>query len=141
MRCPDCSKFVSLEMSDPEIDGELEIDEEGTVTGSVRIVRCCAECGTELKEATLDFEWAPPEADIKGHINKEGEDKHSLAVEEDGIEGLEEGGGRYAKSYYGATVNFRVTCSCDEAKEIADRWTLDGTMSDKIAASHMEEMI
>ena len=56
MRCPDCEKFVPFEPGDPEISGE-EVD-NGTVTGQVRIVLTCGECGTELKEANLDFDMA-----------------------------------------------------------------------------------
>jgi hypothetical protein len=126
-------------MNDPELDGDLSIDEEGTVTGQVRIVRVCAECGTELKEATLDLEQSVDIPDT--HVNKEGEDLHTLEVEEDGCEGIEEGGGRYAKSYYGAEVGFVVRCSCDEAKPLTDRWSVTGSMSDKVAASHMDEMV
>lgn len=57
MRCPDCSKFVSMDMSYPELESNLEFDTEmQTVTGTVRIERNCAECGTPLKEGQLDAE-------------------------------------------------------------------------------------
>lgn len=54
MRCPDCNKFVSfdepaVEMEDPEISS-------GSVTASARVALNCAECGTELAEATFDLE-------------------------------------------------------------------------------------
>jgi hypothetical protein len=56
MRCPDCNKFVSFDVDgDPEV--ELEADEStGEVTGTVRIVNACQECGAELTEATFDVD-------------------------------------------------------------------------------------
>jgi hypothetical protein len=136
MRCPDCNKFVSLEMSEPEINEDLDSNDEGEITGSVRIVRTCAECGTELKEATLE---------LKGDISEELPEKPTVAegataptyevtIEVDGTEALEEGGGRYKKSFFGAEISFTATCSWDP------EWKYDGTVSEKIAASHMEEL-
>ncbi len=53
MRCPSCNKFVPYDTdSEPEVD--IEIDAEGSVSGTVRIVNTCADCGEELKEASLD---------------------------------------------------------------------------------------
>lgn len=55
MRCPDCNKFASFDTeTDPEIN--VEVAEDGQITGDVRIVNTCAECSTELKEATLDVD-------------------------------------------------------------------------------------
>lgn len=133
MRCPDCSKFVGLEMAEPEVN-DLEVSEDGTVTMNVRIVRNCAECGTELKSADLELEC---QVDVGEHgSDDEGKHKgHELTVEETSVEMIEEGGGRYKKSYYGAEVSFRVTCACDES------WSVEGEVSDKVAASEMEEMV
>jgi hypothetical protein len=53
MRCPSCNKFVPFDTdSEPEVD--IDIDADGSVSGTVRIVNTCAECGEELKEASLD---------------------------------------------------------------------------------------
>ena len=79
MRCPDCSKFVSFEEQDPEVDG-LEISEDGQITGSVRIVNGCAECSTELTESNFDIDVSIEVP--KGH---EGEG-HELEIEDDGCE-------------------------------------------------------
>jgi len=133
MRCSSCSRFVGLDFQDPEVES-LEIDDEGTVTCSVRIVRCCTECGDELKEATLDFEYTPPPGSgIEAHVGK----GHTLEIGEDGVDQIEEGGGRYAKSYFGAEVSFKITCSCDADKK--ERWSHESSASDKIAASAMDE--
>ena len=52
-RCPDCNKFVSYD--DGDVDVQSEDVESGEVRVEVRIVKTCAECGTELKEATLEL--------------------------------------------------------------------------------------
>lgn len=123
MRCPDCQKFVSLEFADPEVDS-LEVG-DGAVSCTVRIVRNCGECGQELKEATLELSH-----DID-HDTEKG--KHTLEVEETGVDQIEEGGGRYKKSYFGASVSFKVECSCG--------WSEEGTMDDKVQASGMDELV
>jgi hypothetical protein len=111
MRCSDCNKFVGLEFNEPEVESDLEVNEDGTVTASVRIVRACSECGNDLKEATFDLEFTPTQEQIKDHLNPPGRSRtgasnhetvHELEVEQEGIEQIEEGGGRYAKSYFGA---------------------------------------
>jgi hypothetical protein len=130
MRCPDCQKFVSLEFQDPEVDG-LEIA-DSTVSCTVRLVRNCGECGQEMKEANLELstEIEVPE----GHSGK----GHELEVEETSVDQIEEGGGRFKKSYFGATVSFAVKCSCQPA---SSKPLLSGEMSDKIQASGMDEMV
>jgi hypothetical protein len=53
-RCESCNKFVSLDEQEPEVQG---VDlQETTVSASVRIANACADCGTDLREATLDME-------------------------------------------------------------------------------------
>lgn len=139
MRCNDCSKFVSLEMGDPEMDQELTFD-EGTVSCTVRIVRTCAECGTDLKGADLEMELELDDAAFKDSASDADHtgEGHDIEIDEGDIAPIEEGGGRYAKSYFGAEVSFALTCSCDKDKP--KRWTYEGTISDKIAASAMEEL-
>lgn len=55
MRCNSCEKFVSYDTEvDPEENEEPTI--EGlTFTASYRRVLTCADCGDELKGATIDF--------------------------------------------------------------------------------------
>ena len=163
MRCPDCNKFVSLEMGDPEV-ASLEISEEGNVLVEISIVRNCADCGTELKRADLSIEHdlseetlahlkeshpaayrkmtgekAPVETDAPAAESaaetETEEDEVDFDISEDGVEPIEEGGGRYKKSYFGAEVAFTVTCNCCK-KEF-----FEGVVSDKVAASEMEECV
>lgn len=132
MRCPDCNKFVGLEFADPEVE-RLEIDGD-EVACEVRIVRNCAECGQELKEAQLELSAEIPQEVADAHDG----DNHDLEVEETGVDPIEEGGGRYAKSYFGATVSFAVRCSCQKKDDAA---IYEGEMSDKVAASAMDELV
>lgn len=138
MRCPDCNKFVSFDEADPEVD-ELEIDDDGQITCSVRITNTCAECGTELKEATLELE---DEVAVDGHSG----DDHELQIIEAGTERTSRSGyykkgewvsagGRYAKTYYGADVSYEVTCLCGKLEAIT------GSIGDDVQASGMEEMV
>lgn len=126
MRCENCSKFVSLELQDPEIE-DLELHDDGSLTGEVRIVRNCAECGSEMKEARFEVNVPAPAVTHKPDCTTK--DLHADAE----LSSLEEGGGRYKKSYFGAEGELRVTCStCDAQASV--KW------SDKIDASSMDEV-
>lgn len=131
MRCPDCQKFVSMNFEEPEVDS-LEIDNDGQITASVIITRSCGECGTNLKTADLDMSTDQTEA-CKDHQNDDESETHDLSVEEDGINQVEEIGGRYAKSYFGAELCFIITCKCDP------KFKVEGSVIDKVAAGAMEE--
>jgi hypothetical protein len=140
MRCPDCNKFVSLDTSqEPEVD--LDVDETtGEVTGTVRIVNTCAECGTEMTEATfdVDVEFDGAEAHIKDHAGDdmvlEDLDKHELEMEDFAPDRDEryEGKGRGTKTFYRTEGTITVKCSC--GMSWSQPW------SDEIQASHMDEM-
>lgn len=112
MRCPDCSKFVSFDQQEPEIEADLDGE---TVTGTVRLVLACAECGGELKEANLDFE-----ADVDHECgNEEYEITDTSGDVNDRYETTDKNGKpispRYQKHYYGADISITVHCSgCDE---------------------------
>lgn len=146
MRCPTCEKFVSMDFPEPELDGDLDIDaESGLITGTVQLKRDCTECGETLKEATLEMETELDgeagmllEAHLAGHRERDAKPgvarAGELEVELDSIDSLEEGGGRYKKSYFGATVHFTVTCGCDST------FTLSGSMEDKVQASGFDEV-
>jgi hypothetical protein len=145
MRCPDCNKFVSMDTSDPEV-GNLEFDIGSMmVMAQVRIERTCSDCGTGLKEANLELSWSAEGEDatkleehLKAHKTyadtHDGQEPGQLDVEEDGADLIEEGGVRYKKSYYGAEVQFTISCTCDKEFELSN------TMSEKVSASEMEEI-
>lgn len=140
MRCPDCNKFVGLEFEAPEEPDSFDFDvglsddekraESVSVSAEVRLVRTCADCGTELKEANLEMsaedEW----------IDHALGPKCEVYAEMDEVQAIEEGGGRYKKSYYGLSIDFSIKCACDREKVLAT-----GSMSEKVAASEMEELV
>lgn len=156
MRCPDCNKFVGLELQDPEdvlLDVSDSLDGETlnlSVTMTARIVRNCAECGQEMKEASLEAtEEVEVDADsLKKCVEKKTKmkddvpvetfdwfDGHGdLNIEETSVDQIEEGGGRYAKSFFGASVSYIIKCQCGETVH-------EGTVEDKVAASAMEELV
>lgn len=132
MRCPDCNRFVSMET---EVDDAVDVVwDSGAVSAEVRVTRNCADCGTELKSADFlledDLSEHFPECLDKEKGDKEG---HDVEVETDGVDIIEVGGGRYAKSYYGAEVSFTAKCSCGHE--------YSSTMNNKVAASEMEESV
>jgi len=79
--------------------------------------------------------------ECKEHDGKE----HELSVEETSTErncrsgyfkkgAFVSAGGRYAKTFYGAEIEYQITCSCGKLK-------IDASMSDDIQASDMDELV
>ena len=103
-RCPDCNKFVGIEMADSELN--LEIGSDNEVTGDVRLVQTCAECGTELAEANLDI------SESIDFEHKEDGCDGELTLEDENAENDDrfEGKGRYAKHFYVANVSATIRC-------------------------------
>lgn len=145
MRCPDCNKFVSFDSeTDPEISDEA-VAEDGTVTANVRIVNNCSECGTELKEATLELDL-PADKELIAHIAKcpDAKKPDGLTVDEisgsrtDRIQRTDRHGKpirnpRYMRRYYGADITASVACACGETIQ------LHGQVETQ--ASGMEELV
>jgi hypothetical protein len=115
---------VSLETAEPECR-DLDVTPQ-TVTASITLNRNCAECGETLKTAELELE-------AEFQVPTQHQD-HSLSGEVSECNLIEEGGGRYAKSYFGAQVKYQITCDDCQGQVVAS-----GTMSDQVAASQMEE--
>lgn len=123
-RCTDCNKFVSYgdiqtEIVDERVDGDMVIIE-------VRIVLTCADCGAELKEATLEFEQeidhecASAETDEERYEitassadatdRRQTKDRHGKPIKNP----------RYAKQFYGASVAVGVKCRwCGETFDVS----------------------
>lgn len=145
-RCQNCNKFSALEFQEPELesfDVALELDPESgdlevVATASVRLVRTSECCGDEMKTADLELEeqLVISRVEIADHLDEvdgvwSWKAGHEATSDNDDPEQLEEGGGRYAKSYFGAQVSYRVTCNGKNVHE--------GCMADKVAASSMDE--
>ena len=135
MRCPSCEKFTSMDEPQCEWDSgpDLEVTDDGAengeasfgLTGSIRITRSCADCGTELKEATLDME------ETITLTLPEGVSADDVELDADDPEGSESGGGRYKKNMIGADVSYRLNANGTTIHEA--NW------HDEIAAGQMDE--
>ncbi len=113
MRCPGCERFTSLETGEPEVS-DLRVD-DGSVMATVRVVRNCADCGLEMKEA--EFEVEEP----LGHVEP-ADHEHEFEAEENGVEATESGGGRYKKNMVGFSLGVVVTCAvegCGFSREVS----------------------
>lgn len=149
MRCPDCMKFVSLEMADPEDEG-MEIDGT-TLTGTVRIHRDCADCSQELKEFSfdVDVELEHPESGGACPSMLDEEDEGYLAPElelagvdlqpEERTQTTTAAGKpiknyRYMKTFFGYSATADMRCSHCGAE-----W--EQQFSDDVQASGMDEMV
>lgn len=117
MRCPDCSKFVSMDTSDPEVE---DVNIDGTmITVNVHLVRCCSDCGTELKETTLSTDTDIDFAILEGHMEEDGStiEGHEVTIDENSdCSSTErtEGKGRGLKTFIGYEMDITVSCSCQE---------------------------
>lgn len=136
MRCPDCNKFVSYDEPEVECDG---VDINGdSVSVSVRVALNCAECGTTLKEATIEGECMiehickPVEERIGETFLPQSEltfkeDEEQFEIEDEGIgegtdrlETKDRNGKliknyRYMKKYYGFSISPEIRCrKCGE---------------------------
>lgn len=135
MRCDQCNKFAAYDDStEPEV--EIDLSDDGSFSGQVRIVLTHDECGQELKEASFDFEGEVPEEILNEH---KGED-HSLDLEADGgeLSSRSEGRGRSAKTFYGYDVSVDLRCDCQD-RGAEPLW--NKAFADDIQASHMDELV
>lgn len=152
MRCPDCSKFVSMETQDPQTDG-LDVDfvssgkadGEFNVTWEATTVRQCADCGTELKSLTVDAENTIPLEDFKGWdelttaeqeelVRALDNDECQLKIEEESTNASESGGSRYAKNIITSMVTYRISF-----KTAKGEMSYQDNLSSENAASEFEE--
>lgn len=119
-RCPDCNKFVSIEMGDPEIDSS-EVN-DSVIQGVIHLTKTCMECGTELEEAypefEIDIQGQVPEGKGEGEHDMKDECEWSIGDEEAESNERSEGRGRYMKMFYGADLTFSVICSCGHEAEV-----------------------
>lgn len=147
MRCPDCSKFVSFNEPEAEVTGEeVRIVAVGpkcsvNISAEVRVYLSCGDCGTELKETNISVD-EDMTTDANG-VSLDIREGDELELDEVLTDPIDEGGGRYAKRYYGALVTFRVR------HKRGDEWdneagidtAFDLEVEAKEAASYFEEMV
>jgi len=133
-------KFVSYgEDVEPEITSEDIVD--GHLTGEVRVVLDCAECGGELKEANIEYE-----KEIE-HDCRDSEDDDELEFEiqdtsatlDSRLQDKDRHGkpiknSRYMKMFYGADISTTVKCMKCGADDI------EVQVSVEEQASYFEEL-
>lgn len=147
MRCPDCMKFVSLEMAEPEDEG-LIVDGV-TLTGTVRIHRDCADCSQELKEFSfdVDHELDHPAGDCPSQLPEDDDayaepDIELVSVDLSAAErtqttdrnGKRITNPRYMKSLFGYDGSAQLRCGHCSAE-----W--EEAFSDEVQASGMDELV
>lgn len=132
-RCANCNKWVSLETDDPE-EQSVEVNDYGTVEVEVSISRNCADCGQQMKEATITGEADLDDSWISEHSSDDAfENGHGdWEAESSNMELTESGGGRYAKNMIGFSCSVTVTCKCGATSEV--------TVSGEEAASSFDEV-
>lgn len=131
MRCPDCSKFVSFDEPEPELNS-VELD-GSTLRASVRVVLKCADCGNELKDAEIEAE-KEIEHDCKNEAEKARREKAGEELFEVTDDGEPAGNdrfqdkdrhgrpikrARYMRHYYGFDLETTVKCLCCGEEDIA----------------------
>ena len=128
MRCPQCNKFVALS-SETEPEAELECD-DNSVSGTVRIVLTCEECGEEMKQA---------EFDVQEDVNLT-DDRHcgDRSVEVDSVEMTErtftDPKTKKKTTMFGFELSGHLECSCG-----ADIGSFNA--EEEIDTNEMEELV
>lgn len=138
MKCPSCNKFCGLEMQDPEVNG-VDFDASDldsiTLTAEVRIIRNSECCGDEVKEYNFSAE-ADLDADLieKMKAVKLANPDVEFEATEGEAEIVEEGGGRYKKSYFGFRLEVAVGYNKPTTQRTADEQTEFDALNAKLAA-------
>jgi hypothetical protein len=128
MRCPECNHFVSFD-DEGEPDVDIDVEDDGAYSGTIRIVNCCADCGTELTEFTFDVEGDMAIV----HRTKCTEPEVSLDGTSADRTQRTEGKGRGTKTFYGVSVECEVTCVCGANQTF--------TFDDEVQASYMDALV
>jgi hypothetical protein len=149
MLCPSCNQFAAQSAdSDPELELDVDqvTDDAVIVTGNARIVVTSECCGDELKEANFDVEIS---MDFEGErvcycdsfavvsasaSTTEDYDRTKTTTLKDGTVKTTPIAPRYQTHYYGVEVEVTIRCDCGKTE-------LEGTFSDKIPASSMDELV
>lgn len=137
MRCPECNKFMSF---DDSAEPELDLDTDGgEVNGSARIVLTCAECGTEMKDATFAVD-----IDLAGSI-PEGYEIEDSEITTQSAEMTTRQQGRNV--FYGCAIEVTIALKVkleaedpNEAPAELTSLTISKSWSDEIPASEMDEL-
>lgn len=138
MRCNNCNKFVSYDEPQCEVNGVVV---NGTnVEASVTVQLNCQECGDTLKDSEIqsdcdfdhkclpeskrDKKWTPDddfkEGDPQFEVDSEGDAEGSSRTQTHDRHGKLIKSSRYAKSYYGFTLDSDIKCrKCGEVFSVS----------------------
>jgi hypothetical protein len=76
MKCSNCPQFTAKD-TDTEPEGDLDVDDNGLITGDIRIYNACEDCGNELEETTFSVE-----IDLTDAVRQHAEQKHQAWLAE-----------------------------------------------------------
>jgi hypothetical protein len=130
-RCSDCNRWTALEQAEPEVNIEVDGDE---ITGTVRIVLECAECGKEIKQA--EFDVSVDISEFRKHDCPDEEIGVGWNAEMEDVEATMRQHPPRAQrrtTFYGAAGNIILKCQCGEVDETIGWY-------EEVKASHMEEV-
>lgn len=137
MRCPDCNKFASLELSDDiEVTNlEVENDEgDGRVLGNIRIVLNCVDCGSEMKEANFDIEQTIELKHTEDCPEKGASAELEVEFDPSGVDEFDPPKAKRQKHLYGAEGTILVKCPACKA-------SASSAYKETVQSSHMEELV
>ena len=123
--CTSCQKFASLEAAEPETPDVTVNAESEEVSGEIRLVLACADCGGELKETNLEF--VANVNDLYDHAVA-CDKADNLEASVDSVETTDRYADkdrhgkpiksfRYRKHFYGVELSGTITCGCGSTWE------------------------
>lgn len=134
-RCNDCNKFVGVNQAESQLT-DLEVDQDGCVTGSCTLALECSDCGSELKTSDVEVneQVEGAEEHMSAHDKKNPSHSYELSITDSEVGDADkfEGKGRGMKHFYGIEGQFTVECSCKKFKA-------DGKFSEFVQASHFDD--
>lgn len=131
------STFSSLDEPEIETQEDVTIEDDGHISGSIRLYRCCSDCGSDVKETVFDiYEDIDVPEEHKGHqlmIDVDDPEATSRSVNKD-KHGKPIKNSRYIKTMYGFEITYTVSCKdCNVEIETS-------TIMDEVQASGFDEL-
>ena len=122
MRCPECRKFVALNLEEPNVEvdydatnptdaveGEI-ITSDVEVTGTASLALNCADCSTTLKTAELEI--GPETVTVDHAADCTEQEDFDLTANFENFDEFLPPGRKRQWHFYGVEGNVVVSCSC-----------------------------
>lgn len=132
MRCPECNKFVSMELSD-EVDVESLDYEDLNIHASIRIYLNCGECGDNLKEGVLEIDDNQDVLTEHAEAHLHRLENYEIELVDIKLEATEKAITR-RQTNYGARVVVKASCTCGGLRETFE-------LTNDMPSSDMDEMV